>query len=68
MRWPFTDKWNSFFHVAFGVAAVWIWWITPLFVAYQFMDPYEINLGIDLLEFATGYLFGFVIKLRHYII
>ena len=54
--------------MAFGVAAVWIWWITPLFVAYQFMDPYEINLGIDLLEFATGYLFGFVIKLRHYII
>jgi hypothetical protein len=59
MRQLFTDGLNSFWHVAFGIMAVWFWWITPLFVAYQLKNPYEKNVLIDLGEFAAGYMLGF---------
>ena len=59
MRLPFTDGLNSFWHVAFGIMAVWVWWITPLFVVYQLKDPHEKNILIDLGEFAAGYTLGF---------
>ena len=62
MRPLFTDGFNSFWHVAFGIMAVWFWWITPLFVAYQLKDPYEKNVLIDLGEFAVGWALGFTAK------
>ena len=62
MRRLFTDGMNSFWHVAFGVLAVWVWWITPLFIIYQLKDPFEKNILVDLSEFAVGYAFGIVVK------
>ena len=62
MRLLFTDGLNSFWHVAFGIVAVWFWWITPLFLAYQLKDPSEKNILIDLGEFAIGWALAFVAK------
>jgi len=60
MRPPFTDGHNSFWHVVFGIMAVWFWWITPLFLAYQLKDPIEKNILVDFGEFTVGYMLGFV--------
>ena len=62
MRYFFTDGMNSFWHVAFGGMAVWIWWIVPIFVLYQLMDPFEKNVLVDLGEFFVGYCGAFVVK------
>lgn len=56
MRPLFTDGWNSFWHVIFGMAAVDYYIIIPLFVFYQLIDWYDKNLICDLLEFAVGYV------------
>lgn len=56
MRPLFTDKWNSFWHVVFGMLAVRYYIIIPLFVAYQLMDWRDKNLFCDLLEFVVGYI------------
>ncbi len=54
MRLPFTDGFNSFFHVVFGIIAVKFWILWPGFVAYQ-LWYFDMNSGIDILEFAVGY-------------
>jgi hypothetical protein len=61
MRLLFTDGWNSISHALFGIAAYWVWWILPLFLAYQLKDPMDTNLFIDYTEFFLGY--GFAIYL-----
>ena len=55
VRLIFTDKWNSFWHVVFGVLSVRIWLILPIFLLYQFVLKYDINSGIDTIEFLIGY-------------
>jgi len=55
VRLIFTDKWNSFWHVVFGVLSVRIWLIMPIFLLYQFILKYDINSGIDTIEFFIGY-------------
>jgi hypothetical protein len=62
MRQLFTDGINSFWHLFFGLAAAWFWWIAPLFVLYQLKDPYEKNILVDLTEFAVGCVAGFAVK------
>jgi len=64
MRPLFTDGANSAWHVIFGAAAAWIWWITPLFVLYQLQDPFEKNILIDLGEFAIGWGIAYVYKIQ----
>jgi len=61
MRPLFTDGWNSFWHVFFGILAVKANIIILLFVAYQCKDIYETNILIDLTEFALGYLCGVIV-------
>ena len=62
MRNILVDGFNSFWHVAFGFIAVWVWWITPIFVIYQLKDPFEKNVAVDLAEFILGYALGYVAK------
>ena len=74
MKWPdyskhrplFTDGFNSFWHVVFGILAVQFKIIIPLFVGYQFLDIYEKNVWIDIGEFTIGfcatYVFAFLFR------
>lgn len=56
----FTDYWNSFWHIIFGVFAVKLKFIVPLFIAYQLIDQDDDNVFIDLFEFMYGYIAGIV--------
>ena len=63
MRWVFSDGWNSFWHLYFGILAYKFPILIILFIAYQFLlgqGIYETNVGIDLLEFAIGYILLYV--------
>jgi hypothetical protein len=55
MRYPFTDGWNSFFHLFFGFWGTASPIVFILFLAYQLIDPSEMNVMIDLTEFLVGY-------------
>lgn len=59
----FTDGWNSFWHVVFGIMTVWYWWIAPIFIIYQLKDYEDPNLWIDLAEFLFGLIF--ILSLRY---
>jgi hypothetical protein len=61
MRYPFTDGWNSFFHFFFGVWGTASHLVFILFLAYQLIDPSEMNVIIDLAEFLIGYWFGYLV-------
>jgi hypothetical protein len=54
----FTDGWNSFWHVFFGVIAVRFSVIIPIFVIYQLIDYKDVNLLIDIIEFFIGFIFS----------
>jgi hypothetical protein len=62
VRLIFTDKWNSVWHVIFGILAVRLWWIIPIFLVYQFILKYDENSIIDTAEFFTGYFFEILVK------
>jgi hypothetical protein len=62
VRLIFTDEWNSFWHVVFGILAVRLWWIIPIFLVYQFVLKYDENSIIDTAEFFTGYFFELLIR------
>ena len=51
----FTDGWNSFWHVFFGILSIRFSIIIPIFVIYQLLDIYDKNLFIDLTEFFIGF-------------
>ena len=55
MRLLFIDGWNSFWHFVFGCMSVFFWQITPLFSAYQLLDPFEKNILVDFAEFFVGH-------------
>jgi hypothetical protein len=55
MRHLFTDGWNSFWHLIFGCLSKFLWLATPVFSAYQLIDPFEQNLLVDFSEFFMGY-------------
>jgi hypothetical protein len=59
----FSDGWNSFWHLAFGVLAIKFKTIVPLFIFYQFLDVEEINVFVDIIEFLCGYMLGYVFSL-----
>ena len=64
-RLPFTDGWNSFFHVLFGILGTASHFIFIGFLAYQLQDPSETNVIVDLAEFITGYFISFVALDKH---
>ena len=55
MRDLFTDGWNSVWHFVFGILGFYFGWVVVLFFAYQLKTPNDINLIIDITEFAIGY-------------
>lgn len=59
----FTDCWNSFWHIMFGVFAVKIQLIVPLFIFYQFLDKTEINVFVDIIEFLWGFIAGLLFSI-----
>ena len=62
VRLIFTDRWNSFWHVLFGVLSVRLWWIIPIFLVYQFILKYDENSTIDTAEFFIGYFFELLVN------
>uniref|UniRef100_A0A6C0JZ64 Uncharacterized protein n=1 Tax=viral metagenome TaxID=1070528 RepID=A0A6C0JZ64_9ZZZZ len=54
MRPPFTDGWNSFWHLALGMLAVELPWTALLFLLYQFILKYDANSPIDTFEYLMG--------------
>jgi hypothetical protein len=59
----FTDNWNSFWHVAFGVLAYKLKLLVPLFIFYQFLDITDVNVFVDIVEFLCGYILAAVFNL-----
>jgi hypothetical protein len=59
-RLLFTDNWNSFWHIAFGVLAIKFRMLVPAFIFYQFLDLEDVNVFIDIIEFLCGYILGLV--------
>ncbi len=59
MRGVYTDGWNSFWHIVFGIlASKFPKLIITLFMAYQLYDNQETNVVIDIAEFMYGYVVG----------
>ena len=54
MRAPFTDGWNSFWHLALGMLAVELPWTLVPFLIYQFILKYDHNSPIDTFEYVAG--------------
>ena len=57
----FTDGWNSAWHLAFGYLAVQYPLFVSLFIVYQFLNIYEVNVFVDVLEFVAGHLMACVL-------
>ena len=71
MRLPFTDKWNSFWHVVFGAMSVYIPIIIPFFIGYQLIQG-TLNDLVDIFEFIVGYCIvlcskTYIKKLQNYL-
>lgn len=62
-RLLFTDNWNSFWHIIFGLFAVKIKILVPIFILYQFLDKEDENVFVDVYEFICGYTAGLVFLL-----
>ena len=57
MRALFADGWNSFWHVVFGMIGSGHPVVLLLFILYQLIDPFEMNVWIDITEGLIGYSF-----------
>ena len=53
-RHLFTDGWNSFCHVCFGICSKLFPVVTPNFIIYQLIYYKDPNLFVDLVEFFIG--------------
>jgi len=52
----FTDGWNSVWHVVIGFLALKYPIFVSVFIVYQFLNIYEVNVFVDILEFLAGHL------------
>jgi hypothetical protein len=59
----FTDGYNSFWHVCFGILSLRFAVIIPNFMIYQLIDYADANLFIDLGEFFIGFTLIYVMSL-----
>jgi hypothetical protein len=55
----FTDGLNSMWHFVFGLFAIRFPLLVPMFIVYQALDIYEINVFVDIYEFLAGYVAGY---------
>jgi len=60
MRGLFTDGYNSLWHVLFGVITLYFPYIFIFYIFYQYSDPSDINLKIDIFEYLVG-LIGIIL-------
>ena len=61
-RLLFTDGFNSFAHFALGWIALYIPILIPLFTLYQMLDPRDVNMYVDILEFIIGFSFSLFLR------
>ena len=54
----FTDGFNSFSHFTLGVLSVYYKVLVPICTLYQLLDPNDVNMYVDILEFIIGYTVG----------
>jgi hypothetical protein len=59
----FTDGWNSVWHFAFGYLALQYPIFVSIFIVYQFLNIYEVNVFVDILEFLVGHLMACVLTI-----
>jgi hypothetical protein len=62
MRGLFTDGFNSFWHVIFGIITFYCPYIIVFYVLYQYHDPVDKNLIIDIGEYIVGLIIIIMIK------
>jgi hypothetical protein len=65
-RYIFTDGWNSFYHLMFGIFAYYDILIIFFFICYQFIDIHDKNLLVDIIEFFIGYIFIILLHILYY--
>jgi hypothetical protein len=56
MRGLFTDGYNSLWHIIFGMMTLYFPYIFIFYILYQYNDPNDSNLVIDILEYLIGLL------------
>jgi len=61
-RHLFTDGFNSFSHFTLGMIAVYYQFLVPVCTLYQLLDPYDVNMYVDILEFIVGFTVGLILK------
>lgn len=61
-RHLFTDGFNSFSHFALGMLSIYFKWLVPTFTFYQLLDPNDVNMYVDILEFIIGYTIGLIVQ------
>lgn len=62
MRRLFTDGFNSFWHVIFGIITYFFPYIIIFYTLYQYNNPNDENLIIDMVEYIFGLIIIIMIK------
>jgi hypothetical protein len=62
MRRLFSDGFNSFWHVVFGILTLYYPFIIVFYILYQYNDPSDENLIIDIGEYIAGLIIIIMIK------
>jgi hypothetical protein len=62
MRGLFTDGFNSFWHVIFGIITFYCPYVFLFYIVYQYNDPNDKNLIIDIGEYLIGVIIIIIIK------
>jgi hypothetical protein len=63
-RGLYTDGWNSFWHIVFGILASKYPRVVMLFfLGYQLFDQEELNVCVDIVEFMYGFILGMTLQL-----
>ena len=62
MRRLFTDGFNSFWHVIFGIITYFFPYIIIFYTLYQYNNPNDENLIIDMGEYIFGLIIIIMIK------
>jgi hypothetical protein len=62
MRGLFTDSFNSFWYVILGIITFYCPYIIIFYILYQYSDPNDKNLIIDISEYIIGLIIIIMIK------
>ena len=56
MRGLFTDGFNSFWHFLLGIITFYFPFIIVFYMLYQYCDPNDVNIKIDVIEYLISYV------------